>query len=172
MNVAFTYRSSETLTISWTAPPRNSWNGQRLTYQVCSSYNARSSNPTCSSENIQSSTAVIKNLRPATKYFVTVAAGTSAGYGPKSTEISKITNEGKHAANLHFSEKPENNWRLYNQTISPNHRLFSPINILFTQLNATLYFLNRKKRIIKYMSCLCWNTKHKVVYALGNLLAC
>jgi hypothetical protein len=38
---------------------------------------------------------VIKNLRPATKYFVTVAAGTSGGYGPNSAEISKITSGGK-----------------------------------------------------------------------------
>ena len=39
---------------------------------------------------------MIKNLRPGTKYFVTVAAGTSAGYGPKSTEVSEITrDEGK-----------------------------------------------------------------------------
>ena len=92
-NVVFTHRSKNQLTISWTAPPRDSWNGQRITYQVCSSYNTRSGNPTCSSENIKSSTAVIKNLRPGTKYFVTVAAGTSAGYGPKSTEISQITRD-------------------------------------------------------------------------------
>ncbi len=92
-NVVFTQRSKNQLTISWTAPPTNSWNGQRITYQVCSSYRARSRNPTCSRENIQSSTAVIKNLRPGTRYFVTVAAGTSAGYGPKSTEISQITRD-------------------------------------------------------------------------------
>ena len=93
-NVVFTQRSKNQLTISWTAPPRDSWNGQRITYQVCSSYNARSRNPTCFSENIQSSPAVIKNLRPGTKYFVTVAAGTSAGYGPKSAEVSEITRDG------------------------------------------------------------------------------
>ena len=91
--VVFTQRSKNQLTISWTAPPRDSWNGQRITYQICYSYNARSRNPTCSSENIQSSPAVIKNLVPGTRYFVTVAAGTSAGYGPKSTEISQITRD-------------------------------------------------------------------------------
>ena len=92
--VVFTQLSKNQLTISWTAPPKYSWNGQRITYQVCYSYNARSRNPTCSSENIQSSPAVINNLRPGRRYFVTVAAGTSAGYGPKSTEISEITRDG------------------------------------------------------------------------------
>ena len=92
-NVVFTQLSKNQLTISWTAPPTNSWNSQRITYQICYSYNARSRNPTCSRENIQSSPAVIKNLRPGTRYFVTVAAGTSAGYGPKSTEISQITRD-------------------------------------------------------------------------------
>ena len=94
--VVFTQLSKNQLTISWTAPPRDSWNGQWITYQlqICYSYNARSRNPTCSSEKIQSSTAVIKNLRPGTRYFVTVAAGTSAGYGPKSTEVSEITRDG------------------------------------------------------------------------------
>ena len=92
--VVFTQRSKNQLTISWTAPPRDSWNGQRITYQICYSYNARSRNPSCSSEKIQSSTAVIKNLVPGTRYFVTVAAGTSAGYGPKSAKVSEITRDG------------------------------------------------------------------------------
>ena len=97
-NVVFTQLSKNQLTISWTAPPRYSWNSQRLRYQVCSSYDAKSSNPTCS-ENIQSLTAVIKNLLPATKYFVTVAAGTSAGYGPKSAKVSEKTRDGDKTPN-------------------------------------------------------------------------
>ena len=97
-NVVFTQLSKKQLTISWTAPPRYSWNSQRLRYRVCSSYDARSSNPTCS-ENIQSSTALIKNLRPGTMYFVTVAAGTSAGYGPNSTEVSRTTRDGGKTPN-------------------------------------------------------------------------
>ena len=92
-NVVFTHRSKNQLTISWTAPPRHTWNSQRLKYQVCS-YKAKSSNPKCFYVNSRTSTAVIKNLRPATRYFVTVAAGTSAGYGPKSTKVSEITRDG------------------------------------------------------------------------------
>ena len=94
-NVVIRQRSRNKLLISWTALPKRSWNGQRRVYQVCCSRISKSSNPTCfSGENTQSTIAVIKNLQPATKYFVTVAAGTSAGYGPKSTEVSGITRDG------------------------------------------------------------------------------
>ncbi len=95
------------------------------------------SNPSCFSENASSFTAEIKNLRRATKYSVTVAAGTSAGYGPKSTEISKITNEGKHVENFYFLEQPQNDWLLF----SPNHHLFDQFTIHVT-LPCT--FLNSK----------------------------
>ena len=71
-------------------------NGELIGYRVCYSDKARSSNPSCILiKNAQSSTAVINNLQPATEYFVTVAAGTKAGYGPKSAEISNITDGGK-----------------------------------------------------------------------------
>jgi hypothetical protein len=94
--VVFTNRSKEQLTVSWGAPSRNSQNGKLTGYRVCYSEKARSSNSSCSPTNAQSYTAQINNLRSATKYFVTVEAGTTAGYGPKSEEISKITNGGKH----------------------------------------------------------------------------
>ena len=94
-SVAFTKRSKEQLTVSWSAPSRNSQNGELTGYRVCYSEKARSSSPSCSPKNAQSYTAEINNLQSATKYFVTVAARTTAGYGPKSEEISKITNGGK-----------------------------------------------------------------------------
>ena len=99
-NVIFTHRSKTQLTISWRAPLKSSLNGKLTGYQVCYSDKAIILYPKCSSPfdfwlNAQSSSAVIKNLRPSTKYFVTVAAGTNAGYGTKSAEISKITNGGK-----------------------------------------------------------------------------
>ncbi len=97
-NVAFifTYRSKTQLKISWSPPPTWSWNGILTGYQVCYSDKARSSSPICFlTNNAQSSTFVINNLRPATKYFVTVAAGTSVGYGTKSADVSRITDGGK-----------------------------------------------------------------------------
>ena len=72
-----------------------SGNGELTGYRVCYSDKASTSNPRCCRINAQYSTVVITNLRPATKYFVTVAAGTSVGFGPKSTEISAITNGGE-----------------------------------------------------------------------------
>ncbi|CAB4001321.1 receptor-type tyrosine- phosphatase S-like isoform X11 [Paramuricea clavata] len=90
-SVAFTKRSRSKLTVSWIAPSRNSQNGELTGYNVCYSDKSRSSNPSCSPTNAHSNTAQINNLQPATKYFVTVAARTIAD-GPKSAEISKITN--------------------------------------------------------------------------------
>ena len=95
-SVAFTNRSKELLTVSWRAPSENSQNSKLTGYRVCYSHKARSSNPSCSPTNAHSYTAQINNLRFATKYFVTVAGRTASGYGPKSMEISKITNGGKH----------------------------------------------------------------------------
>ena len=95
-SVAFTKRSKEQLTVSWRAPSRNSQNGELTGYRVCYSHKANSNNQSCSPKNAQSYTAQISDLRPATKYFVTVAARTAAGYGPKSEEINKITNGGKY----------------------------------------------------------------------------
>jgi hypothetical protein len=93
--VAFIKRSKSKLTVSWSAPAQKLRNGQLTGYNVCYSDKTRSSNPTCSLKNPHSNTAQINNLRFATKYFLTVAARTTAGYGPKSMEISKITNGGK-----------------------------------------------------------------------------
>ena len=94
--VAFTTRSRNKLTVSWSAPSKNLRNGKLTGYRVCYSDKANSNNPSCFQQNYPSNTAQINNLQSATKYFVTVAAATSAGYGPKSMAIIKITNGGKH----------------------------------------------------------------------------
>ena len=52
-----------------------------------------STSPKCNETNAILS-FTIDNLQPSTKYFVTVAAGTSAGFGNKSAEINKTTNGG------------------------------------------------------------------------------
>jgi hypothetical protein len=94
--VVFTNRSKEQLTVSWSAQSENSQNDKLTGYRVCYSDKANSNNQSCSPKNAQSYTAQISDRQPATKYFVTVAARTAAGYGPKSEEINKITNGGKH----------------------------------------------------------------------------
>ncbi|CAB4029490.1 receptor-type tyrosine- phosphatase S, partial [Paramuricea clavata] len=99
--VAFTTRSRNKLTVSWSAPSKNSRNGKLTGYRVCYSDKANSSNSSCFQKKYPSNTAVIKNLRSATKYFVTVAAATSAGYGRKSMKISKITNGVHVEENVH-----------------------------------------------------------------------
>ncbi|CAB4019763.1 receptor-type tyrosine- phosphatase F-like [Paramuricea clavata] len=91
-NVTFTKRSNNKLTVSWRHLNQSLRNGILIGYIVCYSDKARSSNLSCSHQNAYSNSTVINKLQPATKYFVTVAAATSVGYGPKSSEISKITN--------------------------------------------------------------------------------
>ena len=94
LNVTFTSRQKNQLEVSWEPPPRHSWNSILIAYQVCYSEQANSSNQTCTLKTPWSKSALIEKLQPATKYFVTVAAGTTAGFGKKSKEISKITNGG------------------------------------------------------------------------------
>ncbi|CAB4004016.1 receptor-type tyrosine- phosphatase epsilon-like, partial [Paramuricea clavata] len=91
-NVTFTTRGKNNLTVSWRHLNKSLRNGILKGYIVCYSDKARSSYPSCSHQNAYSNATVIDKLQPATKYFVTVAAGTIAGYGPRSSEISKITN--------------------------------------------------------------------------------
>ena len=116
-NVTITKRSKNKLSVSWRAPDQSLQTDELTGYKVCYSDKARSSNsncsvcysdkvrsrnPSCFQENDQSYTTVIKKLRPAIKYFVTVTAGTSGGYGRKSAEISKITNGGKTIIRLNL----------------------------------------------------------------------
>jgi hypothetical protein len=102
LNVVFKSREKNLLEVSWEAP--QIWNGIPRGYQVCYSFEENSSNPSCSWQNTSLS-YTISQLLPSTKYFVTVSAATNAGSGPKSSEISKITNGGKYELNykIHMS---------------------------------------------------------------------
>ena len=94
--VAFKHRTYRKLEISWDIP-LHLLNGKLTGYKVCYSAEANSSNQKCfeKKKKLTIFSTKIRDLCPATKYFVTIAAGTSAGYGPKSSEIDKITNGGK-----------------------------------------------------------------------------
>ena len=99
-NVTLKYRSKDRVKISWETPSKLLWNDGVTEYEICYSYKERSKKerdvtsclrPIPRSQN----SLVIMNLRPATKYFVTVTAITSSGSSWKSKEISTITNAGK-----------------------------------------------------------------------------
>ena len=92
--MAFGSRTKNSLSVSWRAPDERSRNGKLKGYRICYSDQEKSNNPTCT-ERITALTYTINNLQSATKYFVTVSAGTSVGLGPNSAEISRITNGGK-----------------------------------------------------------------------------
>ena len=93
LSVAFIYRTKNSLSVSWRAPDEDVRNGKLTGYQVCYSNQTKS---TCIERNT-TLTCTIYNLQPATKYFVTISAGTSAGFGAKSPEINKTTNGGEFA---------------------------------------------------------------------------
>ena len=93
LNVAFKSRGKKSLEVSWKAPDQR-WNGEPKGYRVCHSNQEMSNNPKCTGLT-KSLLHTIFNLQPSTKHFVTVSAATSFGFGPKSSEISKITNGGK-----------------------------------------------------------------------------
>ena len=89
----FTSRNKDLLKLSWEPPAENLRNGELTGYQVCYSSQTMSTSPKC----IKTNTTLFfttNNLQPSTKYFVTVAAGTSAGFGNKSAKINKTTNGG------------------------------------------------------------------------------
>jgi hypothetical protein len=135
-SVAFIKRSKSKLTVSWRAPAQKLRNGQLTGYNVCYSDKSRSSNPICSPTNAHSNTAQINNLRFATKYFVTVAARKTAGYGLKSMEISKITNGGKRRSYIMLVEanmlqQPQDNWKLFLPKYSMNSILYSCTNTIY-----------------------------------------
>ena len=92
MNVHFTKRSERKLEVSWNKPDTRRWSGITTRYKICHSTQERDLRPTCNETNRLS--YEITSLQPSTKYFVTVSAGTSVGFGPKSAEISEITNRG------------------------------------------------------------------------------
>ena len=90
--VRLTKRSETRLAVSWKKPDPRIWSGITTRYQICYSTQQRASRPTCKETNRLS--YEITSLQPSTKYFVTVSAGNNDGVGPKSAEISQITNGG------------------------------------------------------------------------------
>ena len=92
-NVTIHSRGKNVLVVYWQAPDKRLWDGELTGYQVCYSTLESDKNAKC----LMTATFVytISKLHPSTKYFVTVSAGTRAGYGNKSLEVSKITNGGK-----------------------------------------------------------------------------
>ena len=96
LDVAIISRDKKWLILSWKLPEQRFRNGKILHNLVCRSTKSADTSPACiNSVRLSRGIYHLLNLRPATKYFVTVAAGTSAGYGVKSAEISGITNGGK-----------------------------------------------------------------------------
>ncbi|XP_028399358.1 uncharacterized protein LOC114522809 [Dendronephthya gigantea] len=92
MNVTYTFRSNYSLELSWMPPESDIRNGILTGYQVCYSSQTMSTSPKCTQTNTTLSYTV-DNLKPSTKYIVTVAAGTSVGFGNKSEKIIETTNE-------------------------------------------------------------------------------
>ncbi|XP_028402580.1 receptor-type tyrosine-protein phosphatase delta-like isoform X10 [Dendronephthya gigantea] len=90
LDVKFESRGKTTLQLSWMDPRSDLHNGILRGYQVCYSSQKTSTSPKCN--EITTLSFTIDDLRPSTKYFVTVAAGTRAGFGIKSAEINKTTN--------------------------------------------------------------------------------
>ena len=96
MNVSFQSRDKNSLNISWEAPKRSEQNGKLTGYQVCFyTDNTDKNHKECRETTSEKFDFKIDGLKPSTKYFVTVAAGTKIGYGNRSSEIYKITNGGK-----------------------------------------------------------------------------
>ena len=92
LGVAIESRSEKELNITWDRPERKFWNGKLTGYQVC--YYSGKSRKDWKCVKTPAESYSISQLESATKYSVTVAAGTKIGYGNKSSEVSKITNGG------------------------------------------------------------------------------
>ena len=91
-NVIFISRSQTSIEISWKAPV-STRNNKLTAYEVC--YSTRNTFPECLlHNNTKTLSHAISNLRPSTKYFVTVSASTKFSHGEKSLNVSKITNGG------------------------------------------------------------------------------
>ena len=92
LDVDIESRSERELNITWDLPERKFWNGKLTGYQVCYCSGKSCKDRKC--EQVKTLSYSISQLKSATKYSVTVAAGTKIGYGNKSSEVSKITNGG------------------------------------------------------------------------------
>ena len=105
LDVVFVSKSKTSLTVSWKPPEKMFRNGIVNKYKVC--YSTKGIKESC--KDVVSTTSYsIKKLKPATKYFVRVSAGTIVGYGVYSKEYSDITNESKSSNEslfLHLTNK-------------------------------------------------------------------
>ena len=91
-------RRKKKLVVSWNEPDARKWIGIATRYKICHSTKEHASGPKCDVLYGRRATKLsyeITSLQPSTKHFVTVSAGTSVGFGPRSEEISKITNGGR-----------------------------------------------------------------------------
>ncbi|XP_028417344.1 receptor-type tyrosine-protein phosphatase F-like [Dendronephthya gigantea] len=94
LRVKLTSRRKHSFELSWEAPVENLRNGRITGYKVCYSKTSGAANypgPKCINRSIRSSPYTIFQLQSATMYFITVAAGTEAGFGPESKIISAIS---------------------------------------------------------------------------------
>ena len=98
LDVGFTSRGERKLVVSWNEPDTRIWSGKATRYKICYSTQQRASRPRCLETSRLS--YEITSLNPATRYFVTVSAGTTAGFGPKSEEIHEVTKEGMNPARV------------------------------------------------------------------------
>ena len=105
LDVVFVSKSKTSLTVSWKPPEEKFRNGIVNKYKVC--YSTKGSRERCK-DGVSTTSYSIKKLKPATKYFVRVSAGTIPGYGVHSKNYSNITNEGKSSNEslfLHLTNK-------------------------------------------------------------------
>ena len=91
-NVFFQYRRKNELKVSWRKPSTQLCNCEITGYKIC--YSTKKNAECRIFVDTSETNVVITPLRPSTKYFITVSAKTNVGYGPKSTEVNKITNGG------------------------------------------------------------------------------
>ena len=100
LDVVFDSKSKTSLTVSWKHPEETFRMGIINKYKVC--YSTKNAKMQKCKNGISTTSYSIKKLKPATKYFVRVSAGTIAGYGVYSKEYSDITNEGKSSNESSF----------------------------------------------------------------------
>ncbi|CAB4005657.1 Down syndrome cell adhesion molecule homolog isoform X2 [Paramuricea clavata] len=90
LDVTIDSRGKNSLEVSWKAPDESLQDGELTGYQVCF-YSKDTASECLMFKSAKVLSLTLNNLLPSTKYFVTVSASTKAGYGEKSSEVSKIT---------------------------------------------------------------------------------
>lgn len=91
LDIVLKSRGKTSLEVSWKAP--NGPNSELIGYKIC--FRTKETSPECSElKGTKVLSITINDLQPSAMYFVTVSAGTEAGFGEKSLEVSKMTNGG------------------------------------------------------------------------------